>query len=331
MIIKHAILHILDKEAGNLIAAQSELELTTPGIHDYIERLVTKFEKTDFKVGKLTGDDFLAKLLDDNNGLTFTAKTTQFVEKLFDVIERSESVPAGDALLFEYAEGTDDYFGMIKLNFAPHYSHVIDYVDDALVNNLVINQAILPGSNQQPIEGIIVNLMTGEYRLLEKSYLFEGHRQNYFSSLVLELNPEPSTSETIKSIKRKATIVADKYNEPSYDVVAKLQGLLFDDTFDGQQINVEEIPTELFPDNNSAQLALSELLHDSVEKVVEVNNADHIERKTRVVSLSVDNGVKLQIPIDVYNNTDMFEINHNADGTETLTIKNVERITNQFK
>ncbi|MBJ7631651.1 helix-turn-helix transcriptional regulator [Weissella confusa] len=58
----------------------------------------------------------------------------------------------------------------------------------------------------------------------------------------------------------------------------------------------------------------------------DVNSVD-----AKAIQLEIDHGVKLQIPIDIYNNTDMFEINHNADGTETLTIKNVEHVTSQFK
>lgn len=331
MIIKHAILHVLDKDAGNLIAAQGELELTTPGVHDYIERVVTKFEKTDFKVGELTGTDFLAKLIGDDNDLSFTDKTTQLAEKLFDVMDRSDNIPAGDALFFEYAEGTDDYFGMIKLNFAPRYSHVVDYVDDTLVNNLVINQAILPGANQRPLEGLIINLMTGQYRLLEKQYLIEGHRQNYLSSYVLELDPDLSTSDTIKQIKRRVTTVADKFDVPEYDALAKLQNALFEDTFDSNHIDVNELPEKVFSNNVSAKAALKELLVETdINPIVEVNNSDRIEQKTSTVSLSISGGIKLQLPIDVYGNSDLFEIVSNTDGTSTVQIKDVDSIINKF-
>ena len=40
MILKHVILHILDKDAGNLIASQAEIDLTQPGLHDYLEKII---------------------------------------------------------------------------------------------------------------------------------------------------------------------------------------------------------------------------------------------------------------------------------------------------
>lgn len=74
MILKHVILHILDKDAGNLIASQAEIDLTQPGLHDYLEKIIMKFQTGDFKPGTLTGEDYLAQTIDDNNGLSFAEK-----------------------------------------------------------------------------------------------------------------------------------------------------------------------------------------------------------------------------------------------------------------
>ena len=61
MILKHVILHILDKDAGNLIASQAEIDLTQPGLHDYLEKIILKFQTGDYKPGTLTGEDYLAQ------------------------------------------------------------------------------------------------------------------------------------------------------------------------------------------------------------------------------------------------------------------------------
>jgi len=200
MIIKHAILHILDKDAGNLIASQSEMDISNIQIHEYLEGILTKFESGDYKPGELNDSDYIAKMISDDNPDNFVEKTTALADKLFSIVAPVENVPAGDLLCVEYANGTDDYFAMLKLNLVPHYTHTIDYEGDDLVNKLVLNRSILPDPTQTAQEGIIINLMTGSFQLVEKQYLIDGHRINYFSQNFLEIDPETSARVNIKTI-----------------------------------------------------------------------------------------------------------------------------------
>ena len=67
MIIKHVILHVLDKNSGNLIASQNELDLNQPSLHEYIEKLIEKFGNSDYKVGQLTDNDAIGAIVSDND------------------------------------------------------------------------------------------------------------------------------------------------------------------------------------------------------------------------------------------------------------------------
>ena len=55
------------------------------------------------------------------------------------------------------------------------------YIDDQMVNNLVLNQTVLPASSQTVDEAIIVDLTTQRYQLLEKKYVIDCQRCAYFS------------------------------------------------------------------------------------------------------------------------------------------------------
>lgn len=331
MILKHVILHILDKDAGSLIASQAEIDLTQPGLHDYLEKIIMKFQTGDFKPGTLTGEDYLAQTIDDNNGLSFAEKTTQLAEKLFDTIAASEAVPAGDLLSFEFAEGTDDFFGLIKLNFAPRYAHIVDYRDDQLVNNLVLNQAVLPGANQKADEGIIVNLMTGSYMLVEKQYLIDGHRINYFSERFLEIKPEESTKDNIKTIKRAVKTVADKFDVPEHEAMAATQSAIFESVSDGGQINTADIAEAVFKGNISAKQAYNEVIADKeLDTAIDVPNVERVEKKYRLQRFKLDSGIEIAIPMDIYQDRSKVEFVNNPDGTMSLVIKDIESIVNKF-
>lgn len=169
MIIKHVILHVLDKNSGNLIASQDELDLNQPSLHEYIEKLIEKFKNSDYKTGQLTDNDDISSKISDSNNQSFATKATVLAEELFDIIAPSETIPAGDLLVIEFSEGVDDFFSILKLNFTPRYTHAVEYQDEKLVNNLVLNQAVLPAATQKVDEGIIINLMSGIYMLIEKN------------------------------------------------------------------------------------------------------------------------------------------------------------------
>jgi hypothetical protein len=331
MIIKHAILHILDKNSGNLIASQGEMNLGQAGLHEYIEKLVNKLMTGDFKPGVLTGDDYLAQVIDDNNGLDFAQKTTQLAEKLFEVIAASEDVPAGDLLSFEFSEGADDFFGLIKLNFAPRFAHIVDYQDDLMVNNLVLNQAVLPGASQRPDEGILVNLMDGSYQLLEKRYLIDGHRINYFSERFLQIAPEESTKDNIKQLKRAVVNIADKYDVPEHEALAATQNVIFESAGEDGVIDVAQVGEAVFKDNLSAKQAYREAVTErELESAIKVENPERVEKKYRMQRFKLDSGIEISIPMDIYQDRSKVEFVNNADGTMSLVIKDIESIINKF-
>ncbi|GMA69786.1 hypothetical protein GCM10025879_10320 [Leuconostoc litchii] len=168
MIIQHAILHILDTNTGSLIASQGEMNVDNVGVHEYIEKLVAKIYRGDLKTGTLVSGSYLDNMLKQDN---FPEMTTQLAAKLFDTISVSETIPAGDLLSFQATVDEGAIFGLIKLNFGARYAHAVEYENDEMVNNLVLNQSILPAATQTVDEAVIVNLAESSYQLLEKSKL----------------------------------------------------------------------------------------------------------------------------------------------------------------
>ncbi|RRG18342.1 nucleoid-associated protein [Weissella viridescens] len=332
MIIKHAILHILDKDAGNLIASQSEMDISNIQIHEYLEGILTKFESGDYKPGQLNDADYIAKIISDDNPDNFVEKTTALADKLFSIVAPAENVPAGDLLCVEYANGTDDYFAMLKLNLVPHYTHTIDYEGDDLVNKLVLNRSILPDPTQTAQEGIIINLMNGSFQLVEKQYLIDGHRVNYFSQNFLEIDPETSAKDNIKTIKNAVKHVADKFDVPEHEALSTTQNAIFKNLQENEgAIKVSDIGDAVFAGNMSAQTAYQEITKEqSLDESIDIPNAAKYEKKYQVQRFKLDSGIEITIPIDIYQDKSKVEFVNNPDGTQTLLLKDIGAIMNKF-
>lgn len=331
MIIKHVILHVLDKNSGNLIASQDELDLNQPSLHEYIEKLIEKFKNSDYKTGQLTDGDAISTIISDTNEQSFAEKATTLAEELFEIIAPSDAIPAGDLLVVEFSEGAEDFFSILKLNFQPRYTHAVEYQDDKLVNNLVLNQAVLPAATQKVDEGIIINLMNGSYMLVEKKYLIDGHRTNYFSEKFLKIQPENSTKDNIQVIKQAVKSVASKFEMPEHEVLAETQNTIFDTVQDEGEIKTSAIAESVFKGNVSAQQAYQQIMDTKqLDDDIAVPNTERIEKKYRLQRFKLDSGIEISIPMDIYQDKSKVEFINKPDGTVSLVIKDIASIINKF-
>ena len=176
MLINEAVLHILDKNSGNLLLSQAPLQLGDPFLIEYITKLVDKIKKGDPHIGQLAADEPLLGYLSDE-GISFLEKTQQLADKLFALIAPAEEIGPADYLFFT---GTSDtggtLFGMIRLDYSSKVTHFVDYEGEAVSNTILQNHAILPNATQKPSEAFIVDLSNGNYHLIEKKVVIEGQK-----------------------------------------------------------------------------------------------------------------------------------------------------------
>ncbi|MFL1695398.1 nucleoid-associated protein [Weissella kandleri] len=332
MILKHAILHILDQAAGQLFLSQNELDINQNQVHEYLEKLITKFNQGDFKPGQLNGDDYLAQQLDDNQQGDFVTISQGLTEKLFDVIKELSAVPGGDVLILEYTEENDDFFALFKINPAPRFVHMVDYQDECVQNQLVLNQAVLPSGSSAPDEGIIVNLMDGRYRLIEKTYRQEGQRLAYFAERFAALEPEVSIKNELQTVKQAVKQVADKFDVPLHEALATTQAMIFEDASEDGIISVDRIGEQVFDDNLSAQTMYREKLEESaINHQIELEDPLKYQKKYAAQKFILDSGIEVSIPMAAYQDKNQVELINNPDGKITLMIKGIDEIKNKFK
>lgn len=331
MILKHAILHILDQDAHQLILSQNEMNLDQVNLHDYLEKQILKFNASDYQTGQLNGDDYLAQVLDDNNSSTFIEKTSQLAQKLFSIISDITAVPGSDLLISEYSEDEHDYFALFKLNFTPRFAHMVDYEDDILSNKLIVNQAILPNAGTVPDEGLIVDLMDGSVRLIEKHFQHNGQRIAYFAEQFAQLSPNPSVKNELQGLKQAVKHVADKFDMPLHETLANTQEIIYENVSDQGIVSPEKIGEVLFDQNFSAKEVYQEALESrAINHDIKIDNPLKYQKKYATQKFVLDSGIQISIPIEAYQDKNQVELINNPDGKITLMIKGIDDIKNKF-
>ena len=330
MYIKQAILHILDKDAGNLFLSQEVMDLSHPLLRTYLDKLLVKVGKAEVKKAQLSQESVTAQLLLDASQ-TFVEKSSVLANKIFDLIAPAEEIASADYLFFEASDDLEQvFFGMMRLDYSSQMTHFLS-AEAGIVNQIVAHHAILPTATTMPSEVFLLNLATLEYQLIEKQYVIEGKKCCYLSERIFEIEPPKAAPQQIKQIKRVVADVAKQYDEAPYLALATTQKVILRQLEDQHQINAEQVTKAVFKDNIGAQVALRETLTKrEVPAVIPVNNVPKYEKKYSKQKFKLANGIELMVPTELYDNPDVIEFINNPNGSISVMIKNVENILNGF-
>ncbi|HFI0463011.1 TPA: nucleoid-associated protein [Streptococcus suis] len=329
-VIKEAVLHILDKNAGNLLLSDRLLDLEDGYIQDYINKLVAKVMQSDIKTAILEPNHAIYPALMDPD-LDLLDKSRDLAAKIYDLIAPAENIPAADYLFFR---GRDDLegpvFGILRLDYQTSYTHFLS-VEEGMYNQLIQNHAILPQPGQKPTEAFIFNQGTMTYALLEKAYEIEGEKTFYFSEKLLGILPPSPTPTHIKQIRKTLGSVAKRFDEPVYEKMAMAQKVIYQQLEDSDQIEADLVLEKVFEHNAGAlSSAKEDLAQLEVPAQIKVTNVPKYEKKYAKQKFKLANGIELSIPIDLYDDKDIIEFINQPDGSISVLIKNVEAIVNKF-
>lgn len=330
--LKKAVLHLIDREAGDPVFSQVELDLTAEFIREYLTKKISKLSSAQTKTGTLVEDSEISRILPMAQS-QFVAFSEQFVNHWYQFYKNSEDAPNSDVFVILYEEDAETQVAFIKVNYKEAYTHFTELDDQGLENKLILNRAILSGKTQKPDEGITIKLSDLSYELIEKKYTFSGDKRLYFSQQVIESVPLPSLDENMNVIKKVAKKLSDKFETPTYDVLANVQEAVFETIEESGYIDTEEIAEKVFKDNVSAKLAFqAEVIEKGfVEQKQMVKEVKEIsEKKFSKQKLKLSNGIELIVPVEVYRNPDLIEFVNNPDGTLSVMIKNIEAIQNKL-
>lgn len=329
-VIQQAVLHILDKNAGNLLLSDRLLDLEDNQLSDYINKLTTKMLQADVKTGELTSQhQIYSKMMDTED--RFLENSRDLASKIYELIAPAETINAADYLFFQ---GRDDLeapiYGIIRLDYQSFYTHYLA-MEDGMYNQLIQNHAILPHVGQKPSEAFLFNRATMTYTILEKAYEIEGEKTLYFSEKVLGILPPAPTPTHIKQIRKTLSSVAKRYDEPVYEKMALAQKVIYQQLEETDIIDANEVIEKVFEDNSGALIAAKEDIQDlDLPAKIKVTNVPKYEKKYSKQKFKLANGIELSIPIELYDNKDIVEFINQPDGSISVVIKNVEAIVNKF-
>jgi hypothetical protein len=329
--IKKAIIHVLDKGGDDPILNNELLDMGDAFLNEFVRKHVIKslnndsaekivFENDEFIV------EYIKNLMDDQ----FIEYSKEIAIKLFDLIKNDQEIPSCDLLICEVSNNLDTFYGILKLDYQPSYTHKIDYKEDALQVSLIPHNIGLPSAKQKLKKCIFIGGKDDQFNGLvinNNKKSDSDYKQNYFINEFVKGKKKIDSTQKTKIVKAEVEKWARKNLKEDIEKASELRENLNTSFVEEDSVALEKI----------TEGVLTSEQEEDMRKYIEkkgIDFDDHInidrkwvDKKMKSKSLKTDTGVTIRGKFEVFKDKNLFEMKRNGDGTVDYIIKNVRNIT----
>lgn len=329
VIIRRAIVHILDAELGYPVYSEQELELS-PDINDFFRVHIFKLlsgddmKKCYFPEGEDSPVYDIVKQFEEEH---LVEESKRLAEELYRIMNANVAIPSADLAIVTFQVAGQRYLSLLKLNYKESFVHMTNAEEAGNVNHIIRYQSTLPGAGSKLSEAVIINLQDYSVRIVEKKYEVNGEKVNYLSELFLQCRASMSDKTKLAVVTRAVEQINKKHfsEEPVRQMEAK--SILKQEMEDAGAIRVETISEKIYGDVPEIQEefdAKMEKYH--MEKAEVKPQSEQTTKKFGKQYLKTDTGIEINIPMEQYQDINQVEFITNADGTISVLIKNINQI-----
>lgn len=330
MIMKTGIIHILDSAMGMPVLSDYEFDLGSD-LCDFLKAHIEKFtENDDVKHCQFSEESEVCAAIRECTPENFVETSKVIAQKLFQIMNSNIAIPPADMAMVIFSCKGNDYLGVLKLNYKTSYTHITQPSEDGSNNNdIILQRAILPSEGQKLSEAFVVNLLDGELLLTEKKYEVNGEKRLYFSELFLECHAPLSQKSKLDIVTKAVEQVNKKYyGDDDAERKMETKSVIYQELEEEGCIHIEALKEKVFKDSPEMQEEFVEKMekYNMVTEVVEPKNEQTV-KKFQTQYLTTDTGIEIKIPMEEYGNSDHVEFITNVDGTISMLIKNIGKLT----
>lgn len=332
IIIRNAALHILDSTVGLPVLSDSLLELT-PDLNDFLRGHIYKL---------VSGDDLKTCIFDEESSEIYQLlvqfeeeKLIEFsktlAEKLYAIMNANPAILPADVFFVTYQAEAKWYLAILKMNYKEVYVHYTAINEDSgNANGIMKQQNALPGTGGKLSEAVVLSLGENEIQLVEKKVEVNGTKTNYLSELFLQCHAKMSQKTKLGIVTKTVDQMNKKYFEDDFEKQMEAKSVIYNTYAEQGAISVEEIGEELFGSIPEIKEEFTEKLekYKLPKEEIRVQN-EQTTKKFEKQFLTTDTGIEINIPMEEYNNKQHVEFLTNPDGTISVLIKNVSKITSK--
>lgn len=332
MIIKRAILHILDFNSGMSVFSQNELDLSDETVSTFLQKHIEKLHKDSArKSGHFNEESgFAAALTEYRNGaLEFIDFTTQIANVLYENISISDKLEPIDLVAVDYINDESDYFALLLITNKSAYTHQVITDESGIHNEIMKHYAILPTPSQKIDAYAIINMQSGEIYFADKKRQIDGNSVFVLPQILLECSSGASTKEVVKIVRETANEVAEEYGVNTAVAVSKAKSYIVENCEESDTISTEELAENIFSESPIMREAFEKKIEEKeIPKDIKIEKASAV-RASKSQKIKTDTGIEITVPVEYFEDDRYIEFINNNDGTISIALKNIGKLTNR--
>ncbi|MCL2376107.1 MAG: nucleoid-associated protein [Defluviitaleaceae bacterium] len=304
--INHGILHIIDNERGQVVLSESELDLDSDMVADFLGRHIKKMmDGNDVKEATFNADSAMLATVGQYiaGEVDFKAASREMCTKLAEIMLENGEIPPADLLVTQFDIKGAKYLSIFKLNHSVFYTHE---VKDGQ-NHIVQSSFALPLGGSKVTEAVIIPYSPMVLKIIEKPHAVQGEIVNYFSQLFLQTGASLSRKQAAKLIKATLEDVVAKHLDGSPIVTAKFQLALIEEAIENDgDVRLESVALQAFGEGAARD--------EFVAAVREVGIVDDLFlgekfciKEFGMTKIKSEGGVELKFPVGVMDDPNVIE------------------------
>lgn len=332
MIIKKAILHIMDLQSDTCVFSQRELDTADYGTGEFMEKHLGRLLEDsagrngtflEFSVFKQTLERYLAGYID------FTEFSTAAGTLLYDQLSQADEAESLDFLVCRFTDETKDYVGLLLLSNKTAYTHQVENSENGPANKIIRHFAMLPGLSQKITNYAIIDTETFAIRLCDRKRAVNGEDVEILPEKVLQCGYENSPRDTVKTIKKIAGEVAGDYGSNAAIAVSRAKSCIIESAEQNRPFSPADMGEEIFGENDVMKKAFCQrAMEADLPAKITVENAKII-KEIHSHKIKTDTGIEIRIPVEYLENNRYVEFINQPDGTISIALKNIGKILNR--
>ena len=328
--INQVILHLLDPGASEPLLSDRPMDLDAD-LFEYFSAVIEKaFVSDEVKNCRFLPDSAFAQEMARNQD--FVDLSRRIAGVIFEQMLQYPAIPAGDLAVVDFAGDGVPFYGVLKLNYRPGYTHHTETMGNGRFSSMVPQRTLLPGTPKAD-EAALIDRANGTVRLIEKKFNLDEKKDFYLSTRVFGCTEAMQEKAKLKAVCETAVAaVKEAYPEPEeLDDVPPFDGgtetaveLMVRNQAVDNTISVEDVRTRM---RESYPLAAPKFEAALAETGVQENDRVTVSparmKKLESRSFKTESGIEIKIPAELCNSDDAVEFIHSATGGLSLLIKDV--------
>ena len=221
--INQVVLHLLDPGASEPVLSDRAMDMDADLYEYYTATLERAFASDEVKNCRFLPDSAFAAEMAQNQD--FIDLSRRIAGVIFEQMLQYQAIPAGDLAVVDFTADGVPFYGVLKLNYRPGYTHHTELMGNGRFSSMVPQRTLLPGTPKAD-EAALIDRANGTVRLIEKKFTLDDRKDFYLSTRVFGCTEALQEKAKLKAVCETAVAaVKEAYPEPeSLDDVPPFDG-----------------------------------------------------------------------------------------------------------